>query len=146
MTSSGPAAGLARTLAGAAVAGVVAISAAGCTNTDASVNRRPQSGSASATLVNGMQQVTLDATDTYRFVPSTIVVHPGPVRIVLVNTGHGAPHTWSLTGFPADFVPLTPAGQTQAATFVAPAPGTYTFVCTIHVRQGQTGQLIVVPN
>lgn len=146
MTSSGPAAVLARTLAGAAVAAVVAISTAGCSNTEAGVNRRPHSGSASATVVNGVQQVTLEATDTYRFVPSTIVVHPGPVRIVLVNTGHGAPHTWSLTGFPADFVPLTNAGQTQAATFVAPAPGTYTFVCTIHVKQGQTGQLIVVPN
>jgi plastocyanin len=146
MTSSGPAAGLARTMAGLAVAVVVAMSAAGCTNTEAGVNRRPHSGSASATVVNGMQQVTVEATDTYRFDPSTIVVHPGRVRIVLVNTGHGAPHTWSLTGFPADFVPLTPAGQTQAATFVAPAPGTYTFVCTIHVRQGQTGQLIVVAN
>jgi plastocyanin len=146
MTSSGPSARLARPLAGATVAVVVGISGAGCSNTEAGVNRRPHSGSASATVVNGMQQVTVEATDTYRFVPSTIVVHPGPVRIVLVNTGHGAPHTWSLTGFPADFVPLTPAGQTLAATFVAPAPGTYTFVCTIHVKQGQTGQLIVVPN
>lgn len=145
MTSSGPAAGLVRLL-GAALVGVVALGAGGCSNTEAGVNRRPHSGSASATLVNGMQQVTVQATDTYRFDPSTIVVHPGTVRIVLVNTGHGAPHNWSLTGFPADFVPLTTAGQTQAATFVAPAPGTYTFVCTIHVKQGQTGQLIVMPN
>jgi plastocyanin len=145
MTSSGPPAGLVRVLA-AALVGVVALGVSGCSNTEAGVNRRPHSGSASATLVNGMQQVTVEATDTYRFDPSTIVVHPGPVRIVLVNTGHGAPHDWSLTGFPADFVPLTTAGQTQAATFVAPAPGTYTFVCTIHVKQGQTGQLIVMPN
>jgi plastocyanin len=146
MTSSGPAARLARTLTAAAAVAFVAISTAGCSNTEAGVNRRPHSGSASATLVNGVQQVTVEATDTYRFVPSTIVVHPGPVRVVLVNTGQGAPHTWSLTGFPADFVPLTSAGQTQAATFVAPAPGTYTFVCTIHVQQGQTGQLIVLPH
>jgi plastocyanin len=146
MTASGPAAGLSRTVAGLAAVVFVVVSAGACSNTVAGVNRRPHSGSASATLVNGVQQVMVQATDTYRFVPSTIVVHPGPVRIVLVNTGHGAPHNWSLTGFPADFVPLTTAGQMQAATFVAPAPGTYTFVCTIHVKQGQTGQLIVVPN
>jgi plastocyanin len=110
------------------------------------VNRRPQTGTATAAIVNGVQEVTIEATDTYRFVPSTIVVHPGQVRIVLKNVGTGAPHNWSLQGFPADFVPLASAKQTQTATFMAPAPGRYTFVCTIHVQQGQTGTMIVVPN
>jgi plastocyanin len=81
--------------------------------------------------------------DNYRFNPSTIVVHPGKVRVVLTNDGKGAPHNWSLL-FPAAFAPLAPSGQTTSATFIAPAPGTYTFVCTIHQKQGQTGKLVVL--
>jgi plastocyanin len=67
------------------------------------------------------------------------------VEIILKHTGTGAPHDWQLSGFPADFVPLTNGGQTRMATFVAPAAGRYEFVCTIHVRQGQRGTLIVAP-
>jgi plastocyanin len=117
---------------------------AGCSTTP-SVNRRPHLGSATASVVNGVQQITVRAGDTYRFDPSTIIVHPGTVRVVLVNEGTGAPHNWSLVGFPAAFAPLSVAGQSTSATFTAPAPGTYTFECTIHSRQGQTGKLVVVP-
>ncbi len=124
-----------------AAAGVVA----GCTSQGA-VNRTPHTGSATASEVAGVQQVAIRATDTYRFDPSTITVHPGKVRIVLTNVGKGAPHNWSLTGFPDAFVPLATAGTTREATFTAPAPGRYTYVCTIHVKQGQTGTLVVTPN
>ncbi len=67
------------------------------------------------------------------------------MKVILKNVGKGAPHNWSLNGFPADFVPLTPAGGVSQAQFTAPSPGTYVFVCTIHTRQGQTGKLIVKP-
>jgi plastocyanin len=96
-----------------------------------------------ASTVNGVQQVTIYAGDTYRFTPSTITVHPGQVQVMLVHTGTGAPHDFSVLGFPADFVPLVRPGGTSVASFTAPAPGTYTFVCTIHQAQGQTGTLIV---
>lgn len=118
---------------------------AGCTNTQPAVNRRPHTGTATASLVGVVQQVTISAGDDYRFHPSTIVVHRGRVRIVLHHTGTGGPHDWSLTGFPAAFVPLTQAGQTSSATFAAPSPGRYQFVCTIHARQGQTGTMVVKP-
>ncbi|MCW2496993.1 MAG: blue (type 1) copper domain protein [Jatrophihabitans sp.] len=111
------------------------------------VNRRPHTGSATASAVAGVQTVTIEATDDFRFIPSTIYVHPGKVRIVLVHTGTGAPHNWSLTSFPADFVPLVSGqGQKAEATFTAPSPGKYQFVCTLHVRQGQTGTMVVLPN
>ncbi len=119
---------------------------AGCSNHAASVNRRPQSGSSTAAATNGVQQVTVTADDLYRFTPDTITVHPGQVKITLINVGKGAPHNLSITGFPADFVPLASSGQTTSATFTAPAPGTYQFVCTIHIAQGQTGTLVVLPN
>jgi plastocyanin len=126
-----------------ALAGVAVL--AGCTNTKSAINREPHTGTATASPVNGVQQVTITAGDDYRFHPSTIVVHPGRIRIVLVHPGTGGPHDWSLTGFPADFVPLTQAGQTSSASFMAPSPGKYRFVCTIHARQGQTGTLVVKP-
>ena len=116
-----------------------------CSNTQASINRIPQSGSATASLVNGVQTVTLTTDNHDRFVPDTITVHPGVVRIVLDDTGT-TQHEWSLNGFPSDYVPLTVGGQTRSTTFVAPAPGRYEFICAIHLPQGQTGTLIVLPN
>lgn len=121
---------------------------AGCSNSQSSASRRPHSGSASATPVDGVQQVTVQATSTYRFVPSTIIVHPGRVRVELVNTGkpgQAAPHNWSLQGLPGAASPLVQAGDTAVITFTAPSPGTYTYVCTIHEKQGQTGKLVVLP-
>jgi plastocyanin len=130
-------------LAAAACAVLVLV---GCTNRTANVNRRPQSGSSTAAAVDGLQTVRIEADDKYRFTPDTITVHPGQVKIILVNTGRGAPHNLQVTGIPGDFVPLAANGQTTTATFTAPAPGRYQFVCTIHVAQGQTGTLVVLPN
>jgi plastocyanin len=116
---------------------------AGC-QTQSAINREPHVGSSTAVLADGIQQVTVTTGQSYRFDPSTITVHPGKVRIVLRHTGTGAPHNWSLLGFPDAFAPLVSAGQQSSTEFTAPAPGKYTFVCTIHVAQGQTGTLIVL--
>ena len=118
---------------------------AGC-QTKSAIERQPQTGSTTASAAAGVQEVVITTDQSYRFKPATITVHPGKVRIVLKHVGTGAPHDWSLRGFPADYVPLISAGQTKSVEFVAPAPGTYRFVCTIHVAQGQTGTLVVLPN
>ena len=132
-----------RSTAGVAVVATLVL-LAGCSNRSASINRRPQlGGSASASEVNGVQQIRIDVGDTYRFSPDVITVHPGPVQVTLVHTGTGAPHDLQVLGFPADFVPLVNAKGTSTATFTAPAPGTYKFICTIHQAQGQIGKLIV---
>lgn len=129
-------------------AAMVVSSGAACAS--APINRTGHSGSVAASIVNGTQQVTLTAGDDYRFHPSTFSVHAGKVRVILHNTGKGAPHDLQVTGFPSDFVPLASAGQTQETTFTAPPVQNgkatkYEFVCTIHVRQGQTGTMIVMP-
>jgi plastocyanin len=114
------------------------------------INRPGSSGSATASEVNGIQQITLRTGDDYRFHPATFTVHPGKVEVILRNEGKGAPHEFQVAGFPATFVPLTPAGQSQHATFTAP-PATggkttrYRFLCAIHVKQGQVGTMIVAP-
>lgn len=117
---------------------------AGCT-TQPSINRRPNGGAATASVINGVQQIIVRTGDTYRFDPSKITVHPGQVRVVLINGGKGAPHNWTLVGLPGAATALAAAGRTQTATFTAPAPGSYRVVCTIHERQGQTGRLVVLP-
>jgi plastocyanin len=132
-------------IAAAALAALIVLTA--CSNTSSPVNRRPHTGSATASDVNGVEQVTIKAGDDFRFSPSTIYVHAGKtVRIVLVHTGTGAPHDWQLSAFPSYMVPLLNGqGQQGSTTFVAPAAGRYQFVCTIHLQQGQTGTLVVLP-
>jgi plastocyanin len=135
----------ARRVAASALAAVVlpAILTA-CSNTESPINRTPHTGTATASPgAGGVQTVTITAGNDYRFHPSTIVVHPGRVRIMLVNEGSGAPHNWSLAGFPVAYVPNAQAGQTRTVSFNAPSPGKYRFVCTIHERQGQTGTMVV---
>jgi plastocyanin len=130
-------------LAGIAVA--VAPALAGCSNTTSAATRETYSGSASATVVGGVQQVTLTVGPSFRFAPSTITVHPGQVKVTLHHTGAGAPHDWQLSIVPGAYIPEIGDNQTRSVSFTAPAPGKYQFVCTIHLRQGQTGTLIVLP-
>ncbi len=118
---------------------------AGC-QTRSALERNPHTGSTTASVSAGVQEVVITTDQDYRFAPSTITVHPGKVRITLKHVGTGAPHDWSLVDFPASYVPLVSAGQTKSVEFVAPAPGTYRFVCTIHIPQGQTGTLVVLPS
>ncbi len=130
----------------AAVFAALVLSA--CSNREATVNKRPQSGSATASMVNGVQQVILRSGVDLRFHPSTITVHPGKVRVILMNTakpGAGPPHNVQAPKLPGLTIPLIPAGGSGEAVFNAPSPGRYSFVCTIHAAQGQYGLLIVKP-
>ena len=135
----------ARTVIAALLIAAVAMLAA-CSNPQPPINRTPRSGATTAAATEGVQQVRIVVDDRYRFYPSTVTVHPGRVEITLVHRGTGAPHTFQVVGFPSDYVPLVRPGQTSSATFDAPAPGRYTFVCTIHQAQGQIGTLIVLPS
>ncbi len=143
-----PARRLRRAAVSALAAVAVAVLVAACSNSEATVNKRPHSGRATASTVDGVQQVDVITGPDLRFHPSTIVVHQGKVRIVLENqTGPagGPPHDLLVQGLPGAYVPLARANQTQQVTFTAGAPGRYTFVCKIHALQGQTGVLIVLP-
>jgi plastocyanin len=128
------------------LAALAFVSIAGCTNRKASPNRAGHPGAATASVVDGVQQITLTVDNGFRFNPSTITVHQGTVKVTLVHKGTGAPHDFSVTGFPADNVPLARGGATTSATFTTPSPGSYQFVCTIHVAQGMTGTLVVLPS
>jgi len=121
---------------------------AGCSNRESPINKRPHPGTATASPVGGVQQIVVTTGNDLRFHPSTLVVHPGRVRIVLENApagGSGPPHNITFSGLPGANIPDTYADHSSSVTFTAPAPGTYNFVCTIHAAQGQTGKLIVKP-
>ncbi|MDT4918517.1 MAG: hypothetical protein QOI15_2814 [Pseudonocardiales bacterium] len=136
---------LRRPIALAAVLAGMLLALTGCVR-QPEVNSRPHPGTDTASAVNGVQQITLRSGLDLRFTPSTIVVHSGVVRLVLVNSsdpGAGPPHDVTFSGLPAADVATTQAGRISSVTFTAPAPGTYQFVCSIHARQGQTGTMIV---
>jgi plastocyanin len=117
----------------------------GCAS-EPSANTRAHPGTATASPGSaGVQTVVVTSGVDLRFHPSTIVVHPGTVRIVLDNTAkpnQGPPHDLTFSGLPVQ-IGTVQAGARASVTFVAPTPGTYSFVCTIHAAQNQTGKLIV---
>jgi plastocyanin len=132
-----------RVLALAAVLGV----SAGCASQGA-VDTQPHAGTEVASMSNGVQSVVVRAGVDDRFHPSTIVVHPGKVRLVLLNTakkGAGPPHDLQFAKLPGADLPTVEAGYSASVTFTAPEPGTYSFVCSIHAVQGMTGKLVVKP-
>lgn len=133
-------------LASVALFASAAPTLAACSNAQSASEKRPHAGVGTASVRSGVQVITLTTGNDLRFHPSTIVAHPGRLRIVLHNTARsGAPHNLQVTGLPGAFVPTVGASNSTMATFTAPAPGEYTFVCTIHEAQGQTGKLIVKP-
>ena len=134
-----------RTALALALTGLLAAPLAGCA-TEPSANTRPHPGTATASPgSDGVQTVVVTSGVDLRFHPSTIVVHTGTVRIVLDNTakvGQGPPHDLTFSGLPVQ-IGTVQAGSRASVTFTAPAPGTYSFVCTIHAAQNQTGKLVV---
>ena len=125
-------------------AAVLAVAAA-CSNSSPQVSKNPHTGNETASVSGGVQQVVLTTGPDLRFHPSTITVHPGRVHIVLKNKapGGGPPHNLLGAKVPGLSLPLVTAGQQTSTTFIAPAPGRYNFVCTIHEAQGQRGVLVV---
>lgn len=102
----------------------------------------PQAAEVTATPgPDGVQQVTIDGTSSLRFVPATIVVAPGPVKVTLRNVSE-LPHDFVLDTFHASSGPVD-GGAERSVTFTAGAPGTYQFLCSYHVAAGMKGQLIV---
>jgi len=127
------------------LATVLASVLTGCV-TEPAANTRTHAGTATASPApDGVQTVVIRTGVDLRFHPSTIVVHPGRVRLVLDNTSkpaQGPPHDLQFNGLPF-YIGTVQAGAQGSVTFTAPAPGTYSFVCTIHAAQNQTGKLVV---
>jgi len=96
-------------------------------------------------IEDGGQHVAITARD-FAFSQPTIEVTSGRL-VVLSFTNIGSVfHDWQVDGL-ANVDAAARAGQTQMITFIAPAPGHYTYRCTVpgHAEAGMIGVLIVDP-
>ena len=100
--------------------------------------------STAASIGGGVQRVTLHATDGLRFTPDVISVHPGKVRVTLVDDG-SYPHNFSIASLHVTSATVSGnPGDTSTTTILnLTKPGTYQFVCTFHASAGMRGEIVV---
>lgn len=131
----------------------VPLLAAGCSSGSTGHHAAPASGAASSASsasaqpgAGGVQQITINATNDFRFDPATIHSRVGTLRVTLVDTG-SYPHNLAVASLHS--TSKTVSGQpgatstTYMLTFAH--PGTYSFVCTYHSSAGMKGQFVVTP-
>jgi plastocyanin len=126
-----------------------AVLAAGCQRRPEAAPPQPTPTSVTVTPgPDAVQAVTVSATGQYRFVPDTVTVSVGRVRLTFRNTG-GTPHNLTFPTLAAGGKPVATAtlrgGGEESLDFAVGTPGQYRFVCTIHEALGQTGVLNVRP-
>jgi plastocyanin len=107
----------------------------------------PASHSAALSATNGadgVQQVTINTTDNFRFAPPSIQAKVGKLRIVLTNKG-SYPHNISFPTLHAtsSTVSGNPGQQQTTFTVTFTHAGTYDFVCTFHSSAGMKGRITV---
>jgi len=78
-----------------------------------------------------------------RFVPGSVAIPAGVVIRLVFRNASAESHNLSFTGAlePVRTRTIMDAGGREELTFIAPPPGAYPFVCTIH--EGMTGELRV---
>ena len=108
---------------------------AGCSS--ASSSQKP--------ATTAVQSVTVGASDDFHFSPAEVTVHPGTVRITLVDNG-SYPHNISFPGLGKTSASVSGSlGQTSTTLLMTVArPGRYDFVCSYHSSAGMKGTLVVL--
>lgn len=89
---------------------------------------------------DGVQRITIQATDTLQFQPSLIRAHPGVIDITVHNTGV-TPHTFTLPALPTAGIDNLNGGQTRTIHLTITRPGHYAFQCAYHATNGMHGEL-----
>jgi plastocyanin len=119
--------------------------AAGCTNREPprfDAARHPHETVTVTAGPGGMQTVDIDANDQDRFLPDTVVVHPGRVTMVVHNVGV-VPHTLEIPALRVDSGNIG-KHQVKTVTFTVDKAGDYQFDCAYHVTLHMVGTLRVV--
>ncbi|GIV97984.1 MAG: hypothetical protein KatS3mg057_2641 [Herpetosiphonaceae bacterium] len=86
-----------------------------------------------------------------KFTEEKITVKSGETVKVVFNNDSALPHSFAMdnpkVSIPDNVVTGLATGQSGEATFVAPAPGTYTYYCAVpgHREAGMVGVLEVTP-
>jgi plastocyanin len=103
-----------------------------------------QGSSATAHQTARGQMVTITGNSALRFMPMTIHVHTGRLRIVLKDSG-AYPHNIVIPRLGRTSATVTGSpGETQKVFIVNfPRPGRYAFRCQYHASAGMTGVFVV---
>jgi plastocyanin len=118
--------------------------AAGCSSSSggsAGGGNSAPAASASADA-SGTQQVTIRATNDFRFDPATIHAHVGKLSVTLVDTG-SYPHNIASMGTTSKTVSGEPGANSTTLTLTFPRAGTFTFECTFHSSAGMKGTFVI---
>lgn len=91
------------------------------------------SSTANGIAIKGLQNDTFDITEIH--------TKPGELKVQFSVPGP-TPHNFEVEGVVGARIGLISNGQKATSTFTL-APGTYTFVCTIH--DGMQGTIVVAP-
>jgi plastocyanin len=100
------------------------------------------------TAPDGVQQVTIETQDNYKFTPAQFTVAPGRVRLTVVNGAASFTHSFRFTQGKgpepiAATVPVLAPGERQTIEFSVQKPGSYPFECSFHTQLGQFGTMTV---
>ncbi len=118
-----------------------AVAVAGCGGAPAP--SAPASATAGPAAQTG-QRVTIEGSNSLRFVPMTVHVRTGAVRITLKDMG-AYPHNVVIPGLHVTSPTVTgdPGGTVARFTVTFPHPGRYPFHCQYHQSAGMTGMFVV---
>lgn len=131
----------------AALLTVAGLALAGCGGTHSSGGPAPKTAATLSPVVrDGVQDFDLTGTVSLRFTSTTLVAHPGKIKITFHVEKGSAPHNFEVDGLPAADVPagggVVNAGDSASSSFTVTTPGRYAFVCTIH-PSSMKGTLVV---
>jgi plastocyanin len=101
-----------------------------------------------STASDGVQEVTLQTQDDYKFTPDHFTVAPGRVRLTVDNVAKATTHNFRFTpdAGPAKItseIPLLAPGQKATVDFEVATAGAYRFECSFHTQLGQVGTMTV---
>ena len=100
------------------------------------------------TSPDGVQEITLQTQDDYRFTPSHFTVAPGKVRLTVTDVGKDMVHNFRFTPGKGPEpisanIPIVHPGEKQTVEFTVTKPGSYPFECTFHIPEGMVGTMTV---
>lgn len=94
---------------------------------------------------DGVQRITIQATDTLHFQPAAVRAHTGTLEITVHDAGV-TPHTFTFPVPPPGIAPGAGidnlnGGQTRTFRLTITTPGRYAFQCAYHATNGMRGVL-----
>lgn len=127
-----------------AAASVVLLALAGCSSDDDTATPTETVEPTVSIGPDGFQNVLIDASDSYRFLPDEVYVDPGKIRISVSNTALTTVHSLAFKpGGPPESIPLLNPNEVKMLEVIIDNPGDYPFFCTFHEQLGQSGILHV---